>query len=187
MLSVPGEAGVASSALASEKSATSLPKLRSCVVCRSRKVRCDKSSPCSNCRRGNITCVFPSVDRPPRWSRRFEHVNNTAAALIGARATQESSPDVGKLKERLRILESLVKELSSQLEQANGAARSIADGVNFLGSSSNDHNADHGMETLPAADTTGWENQLGRMVLHDANKSRYVSSGFWTRVNDEVY
>ena len=190
MLSGPGNASVAGSVVGSEKSATSLPKLRSCVVCRSRKVRCDKSSPCSNCRRGNIACVFPSADRPPRWPRRLERMGNTAEALNSAKATQESGPDPGKLTERLRTLESLVKELSGQLEQANAAARSTAStssGINSLGSSHHDRDADHQIDTSSAANTTGVQKELGRMVPHDANRSRYVSSGFWTRVNDEVY
>jgi hypothetical protein len=54
-------------------------KLRSCVTCRQRKVRCDKRAPCSNCRRADIACVFPSLDRPPRWARRIKE----AAAVAG--------------------------------------------------------------------------------------------------------
>ncbi|KAJ1329919.1 RNA polymerase II-specific transcription factor-like protein [Microdochium nivale] len=40
-------------------------KSRSCAVCRSRKVRCDKLSPCTNCRRAGIACVVPQPDRLP--------------------------------------------------------------------------------------------------------------------------
>jgi hypothetical protein len=123
---------------ASEKNATSLasgrssssapapapaPKLRSCVVCRTRKVRCDKLSPCSNCRRANIA---PSTDRPPRWARRLERVANNAAS--NAQASKDTDAAAAQVMERLRNLESLVKELSGQLEQANAAASSAAGG-----------------------------------------------------------
>ncbi len=33
---------------------------RSCIVCHRRKVRCDKRSPCANCTRTGILCVYPS-------------------------------------------------------------------------------------------------------------------------------
>jgi hypothetical protein len=162
------------------------PKLRSCVTCRSRKVRCDKLSPCSNCRRANIACVFPSADRPPRWARRLERTNTAAS---NAKETQGVDPNVGQVMERVRNLESLVKELSGQLEQANAAARSTAggsSGVNSPGSSPHDRDADQQRDTSSTASTTGAQKQFGRMVIQDGSKSRYVSSGFWSRVNDEV-
>ena len=95
------------------------PRPRSCVVCRSRKVRCDKRAPCSNCRRANIACVFPSTDRPPRWARRLDRLNS---ALSNPQASQEVRPIADGVMERLRTLECLVKDLSGQLEKAKSAA-----------------------------------------------------------------
>ncbi|TLS28043.1 hypothetical protein PpBr36_01398 [Pyricularia pennisetigena] len=34
--------------------------------------------------------------------------------------------------------------------------------------------------------TTDVAKKFGRLVLHDKGKSRYVSSGFWSRINDEI-
>jgi Fungal Zn(2)-Cys(6) binuclear cluster domain len=150
------------------------PKLRSCVVCRTRKVRCDKLSPCSNCRRANIACVLPSTDRPPRWARRLERNNNNAASEAPV-----------QVMERLRNLESLVKELRGQLEQTSrGTAASSV--VNSPGNSSHDRDTDNPRETSPSTDVSNLHQPLGRLVLQDANRSRYVSSAFWSRVNDEV-
>jgi hypothetical protein len=170
----------------SEKNATlpasvpaPLPKLRSCVVCRTRKVRCDKQSPCSNCRRANIACIFPSTDRPPRWARHLERGANNAASNPPAR-----------VMERLRNLESLVKELSGQLEQANAAANLTASGssgVNSPESSSHGRATDHQSDSSPNNNADSIQKPFGRLVVQDANRSRYVSSGFWSRVNDEVH
>jgi hypothetical protein len=83
--------------------------------------------------------------------------------------------------ERLHNLESLVKDLSGQLEQANAAASSVAGGsseVNSPKSSSQDRDIDHQSDAI--------QKPFGRLVLQDANRSRYVSSGFWSRVTDEV-
>jgi Fungal Zn(2)-Cys(6) binuclear cluster domain len=178
----PTSASVKSSVSPSPATA-SAPKLRSCVICRSRKVRCDKLSPCSNCRRANIACQYPSTDRPPRWARRRERIANSAAS--GAKATQEAGPEVGQVMERLHTLESLVKELSGQLEQANATAHSNGDGssgVNSPGSSPYDRDPDNQMD----ASSAGVQKKFGRMVIQDPNRSRYVSSGFWSRVNDEA-
>ena len=189
------------SALGSEKNATSplsartppsasasAPKLRSCVVCRSRKVRCDRQSPCSNCRRANVACVFPSTDRPPRWARRLERLTNNVTAS-NALAPQDADPGVGKVMDRLWELEHLVKVLSRQLEQAHAVTRSPSGGpseVKSPGSSTQDRDAEHQRDSIPATNTSSVQKQFGRLVLQDASRSRYVSSGFWSRVNDEV-
>ncbi|KAJ9482739.1 hypothetical protein VN97_g10679 [Penicillium thymicola] len=155
-------------------------KLRSCVVCRSRKVRCDKRAPCSNCRRANIACVRPPTDRPPRWAR---HLDRLDSAVSNLQASQEPEPLAEDVMERLHNLESLVQGLRVQLEQAKSAANS-AGGSSGVGSP---ESSAHGRQSNPSSiNTTHVQNKFGRLVLHDSNRSRYVSSGFWSRVNDEL-
>ncbi|RMZ90467.1 hypothetical protein DV736_g2317, partial [Chaetothyriales sp. CBS 134916] len=130
------------------------------------------------------------ADRPPRWVRRLEHLSSHATATTTP--ALDTNPDIVDLKvlERLRNLENLVKELRSQLEQASEAAASSASGgsqrVNSPESTAQDHDADHQSDTSRAADTSNVREQFGRLVLQDANRSRYVSSGFWSRVTDEA-
>jgi hypothetical protein len=91
--------------------------------------------------------------------------------------------------DRLRNLESLVKELSGQLEQAHAAANppsAGSPGFKSTGRSPQDHEAENQGKTSPATNTSSVQKQFGRLVLQDASHSRYVSSGFWSRVNDEV-
>lgn len=189
------------SALGSEKNANSsasattpssapakASKLRSCVICRTRKVRCDKQSPCSKCRRANIACVFPSTDRPPRWARDLKRLTNDTTAS-NALAPQDADTGVGKVIDRLRNLEYLVKDLSEQLEHAHAAASSAGGGsseANSPGSSTQDRDAEHQSNASSALNTSSVQKQFGRLVVQDASHSRYVSSGFWSRVNDEV-
>jgi Zn(2)-Cys(6) binuclear cluster domain-containing protein len=167
--SAPGSEKKASSAtLPASAPPLSAKKVRSCVVCRSRKVRCDKQSPCSNCRRAGIPCVLPSTDRPPRWARRHA---NSAGSVSNSQAPQ----DVTKVMDRLLSLENLVKELSGQLEQAHATQY---------------RDTEHQRESTPPAASTSAassvQSNFGRLVLRDAKQSHYVSSGFWSRVNDEV-
>lgn len=77
--------------------------------------------------------------------------------------------------ERLRNLESLVKDLSGQLEQANIAA-SASSGVNASESSGHDRGL---RDASPNTNTGNVQKPFGRLVLQDANRGRYVSSGFW--------
>ena len=174
----------------SEKDATSVPplprapppKAPSCVVCRQRKVRCDRESPCSNCRRANIKCIFPSSERPPRWARRLERLTKNAPA-------PKADPGSDKVIERLRTLENLVKELSGQLEEARLAASPPGDGSSGFQSprgSTQSHNEEAHSQSSPGTDTSSVNKQFGRLVLQDSSRSHYVSSGFWSRVNDEV-
>jgi hypothetical protein len=152
------------------------PKSRSCLVCRSRKVRCDKQSPCSNCRRANIACVFPSAERPIRWARHHERRTKSDA--------EDSRSGAGNAMDRLRNLEKLVKELRSQLEQANAVAGSAGDE-----SSAHDRRATTGHPkdaSLPTS-ADGIQHQFGRLILQDSSYSHYVSSGFWSRIDDEVH
>ncbi|KAJ5613627.1 hypothetical protein N7528_007281 [Penicillium herquei] len=150
---------------------TSRPqKPRSCVICRSRKVRCDKLSPCSNCRRGNIACIYPSGDRPPRWARRLERAER---------------PVTGEVMDRLHHLEGLVKELTEQLEQAYAAAKSpAAASSNSPGNSS--HSRDPSYQEDNTVPSEQVQDKFGRLVLNDAKKSCYVGSAFWSWVNDEL-
>lgn len=169
-------------------SASVAPKGRSCVVCRNRKVRCDKQSPCSNCRRANIPCVFSSTERPPRWARRLERLTNNVPAS-SASAPPDTDPGVEKVMERLLNLENLVQELRSQLEQTHAAASSAGGGsseVNSPGSSYQFHDGEQLRDQSPATDTSSVRKQFGRLVFQDASHSRYVSSAFWSRVDDEV-
>ncbi|KAJ2987515.1 hypothetical protein NUW58_g4465 [Xylaria curta] len=157
-------------------------KLRSCVVCRSRKVRCNKESPCSNCRRAGIPCVVPSADRPPRWARRLERVAQNAAAE--ERAARAADSPASQVMERLRNLESLVKDLSSQLEQAHAAGNSTTG--NSPASSTQERDGDPQRVTPPSTGPDNLQSQFGRLVVSDAGRGRYVSTGFWSRVNDEL-
>ena len=156
------------------RATTRLNKPRSCVVCRRRKVRCDKLQPCTNCRLANIACVVPTNDRPPRWARRLDRLTQDASATgtpstLPSAAPPELVPGTAEVMERLKKLEGLVKDLNSQLEHARA--------------SSSPGTAD---SSSPATSTTDTQRHFGRLVLQHPDRSRYVSSGFWSRVSDEV-
>ncbi|KAJ6441385.1 fungal specific transcription factor domain-containing protein [Purpureocillium lavendulum] len=170
-------------------------KLRSCVTCRRRKVRCDKHQPCSNCRRALIPCV-PAPPRAPRRRR----VKSTDAA------TQQAGQRDAEVIERLRKLEAIVNELSTQVEvESGGPVAAVPQGSRQQDQASERPatSATTGQpkatdrETGPqegqregddGADGDGGLRQnFGRMVLDDQSGTRrYISSNFWSKLNDQL-
>lgn len=60
---------------------------RSCVTCHRRKVRCDRKVPCTNCSKGDWTCVYPSKGRdssrkPPSLQDVTDRLERVEAMLL---------------------------------------------------------------------------------------------------------
>ncbi|KAG6026649.1 hypothetical protein E4U41_001219 [Claviceps citrina] len=172
---------------------------RSCVTCRRRKVRCDKQMPCSNCRRAQIPCMFPAPGRAPRQPRPKDP--NAPPKTTSHREVE--------LVKRLRKLEGIVEELSSQIDEpgATGAALPSSAGSPEVaypgGSLAPRQTSMSNLEDLaPAYDASprgtsssaGGSNDgvraklnFGRLVSDEGRRtSRYVSSVFWSELNDEL-
>jgi len=71
----------------------------SCELCRERKVKCDKLTPCTNCTKSGAECVAIHRKRLPR----------------GRHARPHANPD-DDLKKRIHRLESLIDDLSTGRE-----------------------------------------------------------------------
>ena len=176
---------------------------RSCVTCRKRKVRCDKQMPCSNCRRAQIPCVFPAPGRAPRQPRPKDP----------NAPPKNSSQRELELMKRLKKLEGIVEELSGQIEVESGgrnpssagspdtsfgihqsAERSASIAQRQMSNASmggptiqSPSGSDSMSDRSEAARRKDLQQQFGRLVMNDHNGSkRYVSSGFWAKINDEV-
>jgi hypothetical protein len=160
--------------------------LRSCVTCRRRKVRCNKPSPCSNCVKAGIACVFPPPGRAPRESKR---------------------PPDAELLSRLRRLESIIEHFGGNGKNANvissGCAtegepsstskstvlpHSTSTTVTTSGQAPQDQQSAWPFEDSdPKKLSTGkFQNEFGRLII-DEGRSRYVSNWLWASLGDEVY
>lgn len=154
---------------------------RSCVTCRRRKVRCNKRSPCSNCTKGGIDCVFPPPGRAPRKSKR---------------------PPDAELLSRLRRLEGVIDHLKGgQAEGSPSALRSSSTAPSVGPSIAQGDTATSDPEPQSQPQQGGgcpfedsdpkklapnkFENEFGRLVI-DEGRSRYVSNRLWASLGDEV-
>jgi len=109
-------------------------------------VKCDKLSPCSNCRRYGIACVLPP-HRPPRWARRTAG-GGQPHPQPQYPGKSSKKPDTNQVLARLEKLEKLVKELGGEaqlgqitLETENPREEADQD-------SDTDHDSDSGHEDV---------------------------------------
>src|SRR4051794_18273794 len=76
----------------------------SCIVCRRRKVKCDRILPsCSNCSKGETPCIYPASLRASRRKQ------------VNEQYLDEANREAVLLK-RLKKLESIVAVLGNQVE-----------------------------------------------------------------------
>ncbi|OBT72586.1 hypothetical protein VF21_08160 [Pseudogymnoascus sp. 05NY08] len=86
-------------------------KPKACISCRTRKVKCDKSLPCTNCTLWSLECVYPSpIRRCPRPRKRpIAYPPDTGGSA-------DISPS---LHERIRKVEETLKDLTSSINGQN--------------------------------------------------------------------
>lgn len=158
---------------------------RSCVTCRRRRVRCDKTMPCSNCRRAQSDCMYPAPGRAPRQTQ--------AQMRPPPQSGNGQSEREMDLMERLRKLEGLVYEMNGQgnisennIEASDGESSKTHD-TNRTGHDILQATAEKIKRDSENTEFSKVDKQLGRLVLHDGDSTaRYVNSGFMVKLNDEV-
>jgi len=197
----PPSPGPAEEAVANVKSKSQAPKSpvdpqgrplnpRSCVTCRKRKVRCDKTHPCNNCRRARIECVFPAPGRAPRKSRK-----------VGDGRDKE-------LLERLRKLESVVKGLGAEVpgsekesekdtsdrevrERAGSSDASIVVSKAVGGTDdvqdrrTPEEDSQSQTKYMEEQQQARFETRFGRLIINEG-RSRYINNSFWANLSNEV-
>jgi len=66
------------SSLAPDTSTTNALRERSCVLCKQRKVKCDRKHPCFNCSKALVECVFRAPAPPRRRKKKDSEVSLVA-------------------------------------------------------------------------------------------------------------
>lgn len=132
--------------------------LRSCVTCRTRKIKCDRQQPCCNCIKAghdDATCVYPpGPGRAPKRSRQ-----KTDSRLV----------------DRLSQLESLIEQFQRQQQPSpyTPPARHI------------DASPTPSTTDTSSPNSNAIDQQMGRLVI-DETRSYYVSNVLWASLSSEV-
>ncbi|KAL4911292.1 hypothetical protein BDW74DRAFT_7306 [Aspergillus multicolor] len=147
--------------------------VRSCITCRRRKVRCNKRSPCSNCVRAGVECVFPP---PGRAARKLKRPPAENEALLS----------------RLRQLENLVEAAIANPNAQPSPPQQQGDRSSGDQAKHPQPPQDVGASDAQKCPVTGrqillppLEHEFGRLVIED-NRSRYVSNRFWASLGDQI-
>ncbi len=170
--------------------------------------------PCSNCRRAQIPCIFPAPGRAPRRPRpkdpnapskqpsserelelmkRLRKLEGIVEELSGQieletvrhPSSAGASPEAPPPRD-LDILAGLQGSAPSASGSSPGQDPSKLPGSS--GSSAAGRMAkSYGSTYGPLRKTSDVHKQFGRLVLNDRGVTRYVSSGFWSTINDEVW
>ncbi|KAH7368827.1 C6 zinc finger domain-containing protein [Plectosphaerella cucumerina] len=175
------------------QSQSKIPRVLACVLCQHRKIKCDRSTPCSNCVKANVPCT-PSTPAPVRKRRRPNQ----------------------DLQERLARCEALLKQYASTSgplpASAIALATSAAASSNGVGSPSPalSHSllppppphhgsissaaspaSSTGYSLLPAAPTVSSEDggtnfkPAGKLVVEDGSV-KFMDSYLWGMVHENL-
>ncbi|KAI0022141.1 Zn(II)2Cys6 transcription factor [Xylariomycetidae sp. FL0641] len=118
------------------------PQLRSCQICRHRKVKCDRQKPCSNCSRAGLSCVYPpGRGRAPKKPR---HIVD------------------GRLGDRLARLESTIRHLQEQSHIEGPKDNSPSD-------PKPNASINHNLERLMVAESKSYYIEELRDMLHESS------------------
>ncbi|KAK2806230.1 hypothetical protein FQN50_005955 [Emmonsiellopsis sp. PD_5] len=159
------------------------PQIRSCTLCRYRKVKCDRQQPCGNCARLDASrCIYPpGPGRAPKRPRRRDGLET-------------------KLLERLASLEDIIRRLEGGRRRGEGVGMGDVgddeddeddeeddegEGVISIGSGSGSGSGGSITTTTTSSSNQPVEQQIGRLVI-DETRSCYVSNVLWARLGDEV-
>ncbi|PYH89157.1 hypothetical protein BO71DRAFT_444765 [Aspergillus ellipticus CBS 707.79] len=140
------------------------PKVRlSCEACRQRKVKCDKSNPCTNCQRLGTRCVPVERARLPR-------------GRSGRLATERSTDTGVNLKDRVSKLESVIRDLARGGSQSSARAILSAAAASESVAQREDSNDRSSDGENPRGD------DAGGVQATDS----YLGSSFWANLLNEV-
>jgi hypothetical protein len=148
---------------------------KACLVCRTRKVKCDRKLPCGTCKRWNIAdCVYPSPIRVSPRPKKDDSRSNWK--------TRDGSDK--SLLDRVRKLEQMILKLGGSIPAEDSVADMLVQPANEA-TPHEDHTEDSVTPQAPKNnhdDITHVEEGLGKLLVKDA-QSRYLSEGFWISVD----
>ena len=152
-----------------------LPHIRSCDLCRHRKVKCDRRQPCSHCIRAGRApdCVYPSgPGRAPKRPRR----------VLDA-----------QLADRLSRLETMIRQIGNGNHKTTPGSPSISStppiASTVASEKANAYQLKESTSTIvsssPPSPRSSNDEHFGRLMI-DETRSQYVSNILWESLATEV-
>ncbi|KAH6970540.1 hypothetical protein BKA56DRAFT_446572, partial [Ilyonectria sp. MPI-CAGE-AT-0026] len=152
----------------------------SCANCRRRKVKCNKTSPCTNCVRGRLTCVFPQPRRPVRTDTNLEstlmaRVQNLEEIINSLQlVVVEKDAQISRQKQQLQEQQEQRQSQQPQQPQLQQQVLQENDQEKDRDANRGDHN---NAQSTPESDS-------GKLI-RDEGRSIYIN-GTWAAIRAQV-
>ena len=179
------------------------------------KVRCDKHMPCSNCRRAQIPCIFPAPGRAPRRPRpkdpnappkqpsserelelmkRLRKLEGIVEELSGQIEVEAARPlhSAGNSPGGTSVYSGHDQTPGARPTTGTTSSSHFAPGLTPAGASPEHPNPPRTVSgNVSEAERTprgspDVHKQFGRLMLNEKGGTRYVSSGLWSSITDEL-
>ena len=147
----------------------------SCVTCKKRKVKCDKSFPCANCARRHIDCVYLAAGK--------RRTRGPGKHRAGERIEQMTSR-VAQLEQVLGKLQPRGHGEDPHLGRDNFRAISDSTSVGEQGKQDGKSTTTDSVRTAESEESV-LDRSASRLLVK-GGKSQYIRNKFWASINDEV-
>ena len=135
-----------------------------CISCRKRKIRCDKTRPCSNCARSKQLCTYES---------------NDSGSMTQSDTRNAAGQNDGDVRERLARLEALMAKMMVRDSASASPKTSLDDG---------DHQLPPSSQLLGSTTPPVHQQNAAPVgqILFQEGLSAYFDSDFWPGLISEV-
>ncbi|RDW91575.1 hypothetical protein BP5796_02740 [Coleophoma crateriformis] len=143
-----------------------------CLICRRRRVKCDRLRPCSNCTRSEQLCSYDAVERGH---------DNSIVSNAGA-----NNPGTEDLRERLAKLEEMMAAMLTQNSSPTGEMN-VRDGTSddIIKLHENRSSATVTRSDVDTNNAKGLAGQAGQLVFQDGYSACFDPE-FWAVMTTEV-
>lgn len=135
----------------------------SCLACRRRKRKCDRTFPCQDCQKRGLECIFT------------------------ARKTPTRNPEGSAAQQKLAEMEAVVRSLRSQIDAASSSQisndllpKELSTQETAIADTQPQRSPDE-----PSNSSAAVEHEFGRLAIGQG-RSRYVASHSWASIKDQV-
>lgn len=157
----------------------------SCVNCRRRKIKCNKSNPCTNCTKAHLRCIFPPPRRPGKGSNpdpellaKVRRLEDTISSL--KLAAVEKDAQLVRLQSRSQQGQNQVTSPTVQLgSPVIPETSEISVARKDVPVTAFDTHSPANSSSTNSQSTTDWKSCK---LVREKGRSIYIGNTFWTAV-----
>jgi hypothetical protein len=162
------------------------PRVLSCVLCQKRKIKCDRTIPCANCIKANVTCT-PSKPAPPRHrSRPRKDLQERLSRCEALLKQYSDKPDTPLPQPGSSMAGAMAGSVTGTPSgTGTGTSSPSMPGVGLPKPPWSPSQASQASQSSQAASDTS-SPSVARMTTTDAGLPRFIDTHMFAVISDEV-